>query len=96
MWDIETLGTGGYDESVSEESKPCQDAEQPSKGVPLRRDVGRRSTNFSKAAAASKTAAERESAASPPKKLPPRPGRVAPETEVPEHEVLNAQQYRKP
>lgn len=81
---------------MSEESKPCKDAEQSSKGEPLRRDVGRRSTNFSKAAAASKTAAEPESAEPPPKKLPPRPGRVAPETEVPEREILNAQQYRKP
>lgn len=81
---------------MSEESKPCKDPEQSSKGEPLRRDVGRRSTNFSKAAAASKAAAERDSAESPPKKLPPRPGRVAPESEVPEREVLSAQQHRKP
>ena len=81
---------------MSEESKPCKDPETLSKGTPLRRDVGRRSTNFSKAAAASKTAAGRDSVEPAPKKLPPRPGRVAPESEVPEREVLNAQQYPKP
>ena len=78
---------------MSEEPKSCKNPETPSTGAVIRRDMGRRSTNFSQAAAASK--AEPDAPESARKKLPPRPGRVAPESEVPEREVLNAQQRPK-